>query len=98
MAAAGDLPVVLVVAGPRPPALDPLLAGVDRIVIVPPPDAAAGLEALAVAAAARLGRSTAVLRLPASGSPTGRLLASGGVMLVPSLRAASASTLGGDRG
>lgn len=98
MAAAGDLPVVLVVAGPRPPALDPLLAAVDRLVVVPPADAAEGLEDLAVAAAARLGRSTAVVRLPTTSSSPARVLASSGVALTPSLRAATTTMLGGDRG
>jgi hypothetical protein len=98
LAAAGDAPVVLVVAGPRPPALDPLLAALDRIVVVPAPDAAAGLEDLAVSSAAHLGRSTAVLRVPASASPPARALASAGLLLSPALRAATATTLGGDRG
>jgi hypothetical protein len=98
MAAAGDLPVVLVVAGPRPPALDPLLAAADRIVVVPPRDAAAGLEDLAVAAAAHLGRSTAVLRLPPGGPSPAQLLTGAGLLLTPALHAATTSTLAGDRG
>jgi hypothetical protein len=97
MAATGDVPVVLVVAGARPAALDPLLAAVDRIVVVPAADAPAGLEDLALCGAARLGRSTAVLRLPPAGSAAGRLLAAAGLALVPSLRAAAAATIGGDR-
>ncbi|HEY6758670.1 MAG TPA: hypothetical protein VI318_04245 [Baekduia sp.] len=96
IAAAGDLPVVLVVAGARPPALDPLLEAVDRIVIVPAPDALAGLEPLALDAAARLGRSTAVLRLPPSATTAGhRLLTSTGLILPPSLRAAATAALEG---
>jgi hypothetical protein len=98
MAAAGELPVVLVVAGPRPPALDPLLAALDRIVVVPPPDAATGLEDLALAAAAHLGRSTAVLRLPPGGSSPAQVLTGAGLLLTPALRAATEMTLAGDRG
>lgn len=44
LAAAGEAPVVIVLAGPRPPALDPLLAGVDRVVLVPPHDALPHVE------------------------------------------------------
>jgi hypothetical protein len=98
LAAAGEAPVTLVVAGPRPAALDGLLAAVDRVVVVPAPDAPAGLEDLAVDAAARLGRSTAVLRLPAAGSALGRALAAAGLLLVGALRAAVAETLDGGRG
>jgi hypothetical protein len=90
--------VVLVVAGPRPPALDPLLAAVDRVVVVPPSDAPDGLEDLALVAAARLGRSTAVLRLPAASSSGARVLATAGLLLAPALRAATSTTLAGDRG
>jgi hypothetical protein len=84
-AASGDAPFVLVVAGPRPPELDPLLAAADRLVVVPPPGAPDGLEPLALAAAARVGRSTGVLRLP-SITPTTRLLAATGLVLPPALR------------
>ncbi|WCB92919.1 hypothetical protein DSM104299_01619 [Baekduia alba] len=98
LAAAGDAPVVIVIAGARPPALDPLLAAVDRIVIVPPPDAPSGLEALAVDAAAHLGRSTAILRLPRTGTTANHLLAGTGLVLGPSLRAAATSALEGGHG
>jgi hypothetical protein len=98
MAAAGDLPVVLVVAGPRPPALDPLLASVDRVVVVPPTDAPSGLEALALDAAAQLGRSTAILRLPRAGGAANHLLTAGGLALAPSLRSAATSALEGRHG
>jgi hypothetical protein len=91
-AAAGDTPVVVVLAGPRTPEFDPLLAAQDRLVVVPPPDAAEGLEALALAEAARLGRATGVLRLPAGGSA--RALA-GGLLLAPALRAAAEAALDG---
>jgi hypothetical protein len=92
MAAAGQAPVVLVIAGPRPPALDPLLAAVERIVIVPPPDAPPTLESLALTAAAHLGRSTAILRLPRTSR---HLLTSTGLSLSPSLRSAATKALEG---
>jgi hypothetical protein len=98
LAAAGDLPVVLVVAGPRPAALDALLGAVDRVVVAPAPGAPAGLEDLAVADAARVGRSIAVLGLPAGGSPGARLLLSAGLGVSAALRSAADATLGGDRG
>jgi hypothetical protein len=97
LAAAGDAPLVLVLAGARPPGLDPLLATLDRLVVVPTSGAPAGLAPLAVAAAARLGRSTAVLHLPETSSATGRLIAATGHSLSPRLRAAAAAALeGGD--
>jgi hypothetical protein len=95
MAAAGDAPVVLVLAGARPPALDPLLAAVDRVVLVPPAEAPSGLEALALTAAAHLGRSTAILRLPRTGSATNHLLSATGLSLSPSLRGAATRALEG---
>jgi len=94
LAAAGEAPVVLAVAGPRPAAFDPLLATLDRLVVVPPADAPAGLEALAVDAAAHLGRAVSILRLPpATGT---RLLSATGLPLSPALRAAAAAALRGD--
>ncbi|HMJ33604.1 MAG TPA: hypothetical protein VK501_06780 [Baekduia sp.] len=95
LAAAGDAPFVVVVSGPRPPGLDPLLADLDRLIVVPPADAPAGLEHLAVLAAARLGRATGVLRLPAEGTATRRLVLSYGLLLSPALRAAAGAALRG---
>jgi hypothetical protein len=92
-AAAGDAPVVVLLAGPRPPVLDPLLAAQDRLVVVPAPDAPAGLEALAIAEAARLGRATGVLRLPAAAG--GRAVVACGLLLGPALRAAAHAALDG---
>ncbi|WP_196809136.1 hypothetical protein [Conexibacter woesei] len=91
-AASGEAPFVLVVAGPRPQDFDPLLAAADRLVVVPPPGAAEGLEVLALAAAARLGRSAGVLRLPAT-TPTTRLLAATGFVLSPALRRLATAAL-----
>jgi hypothetical protein len=95
MAAASDVPVVLVIAGPRTATFDPLLAELDRLVVVPPPEAPAALEHLAVAAAARAGRATSVLRFPSSGTAAHRLTVACGLLLSPSLRAAAESALGG---
>jgi hypothetical protein len=96
MAAAGDLPVVLTIAGPRSPAFDPLLATLDRLIVVPPSDAAAGLEHLAIDAAARLGRGAGLLRLPSTGGVAGHLLAATGLPLSPAWRTAAASALRSD--
>lgn len=96
LAAAGDLPLVLAIAGARPPAFNPLLATLDRLIVVPPSGAPAGLEPLAIDAAARLGRSASLLRLPATGTVTGRLVAATGLSLSPAWRKAAVSSLQGD--
>jgi hypothetical protein len=97
LAAAGDVPLVVVIAGPRSPAFDPLLAGLDRLIVVPAAGTAVGLERLAIDDAARLGRGVAVLRLPSTGAVTGRLLAATGLPLSPAWRQAAAAALrGGD--
>ena len=93
LATAGDLPVVLVVAGPRPPALDALLATLDRLIVIPPSDAAPGLEPLALTAAAHLGRSANLLHLPTT--TTGRLLTATGLPLSPAWRTAATAALRG---
>jgi hypothetical protein len=96
LAAVDDLPLVVLVAGPRPSALDPLLATLDRLVVVPAPDAPPGLSDLAVTAAALLGRGVARLDLP--DTPYGRLVVTTGRPLSPRLRAAATAALegGGD--
>jgi hypothetical protein len=91
-AASGEAPFVLVVGGPRPPGFDAPLAAADRLVVVPPPGAPAGLESLAVAAAARAARATGVLRLPPT-TPTTRLLAATGLVLPPCLRRLATAAL-----
>jgi hypothetical protein len=98
LAAAGDFPVVLTIAGPRSPAFDPVLAALDRLVVVPPSGAPEGLERLALGAAAHLGRSVALLRLPPTGAASGRLLTTTGLPLSPAWRKAAASALRGDDG
>jgi hypothetical protein len=97
-ATAGDTPAVLVVSGPRPDNFDPLMAALDRLIVVPSPGAPTALEHLAVDAAARIGRATGVLRLPASGAATRRLVVSCGVLLSPALRAAAEAALRGRDG
>ncbi len=97
LAAAGDIPVVFTVAGARPLAFDPLLANLDRLVVVPPSTALAGVEGLAIDEAARLGPSAGLLRRPLTGAGTGRLLAATGLPLSPVWRKAAAAALrGGD--
>jgi hypothetical protein len=91
-AAIDDVPLVLLVAGPRPPALDPLLAALDRLVLVPSPGAPPGLDDLALATAAHLGRGASLLALPET--PLARLTTSTGRALSPRLRAAARSALG----
>lgn len=95
LAAVEDTPLVLLVAGPRPEPLDPLLATLDRLVVVTPPDAPSGLTDLALGEAAALGRSATRLDLPET--PIGPLVAALGRPLSPSLRAAARAALGGDR-
>jgi hypothetical protein len=90
-----ETPLVLLVAGPRPPALDPLLAALDRLVVVTALDAPPGLGDLALDEAAALGRSVARLDLP--DTPLGPLVAATGRPFSPGLRAAATAALGGDR-
>jgi hypothetical protein len=92
-AAAGDVPVVVVVAGARPTELDPLLAAQDRVLVVPDAGAPEGLEALAVAGAARVGRATGVLRVGAATPARAAVIA--GWVLPPALRTAAAAALEG---
>jgi hypothetical protein len=97
LATAGDIPLILTVAGPRPMAFDPLLANLDRLIVVPPAGAPTGLERLAIDAAAQLGRGAAVLRLPSTGAATGRLLVATGLPFSVAWRKAAAAALrGGD--
>jgi hypothetical protein len=97
LAAAGELPLVLAVAGARSPAFDPLLAMLDRLIVVPPPEAPLGLERLAIDAATRLGRGAAVLRRPSTGALAGRLVVATGLPLSPAWRQATTAALrGGD--
>jgi hypothetical protein len=92
-AAAGGAPVVVVVAGARPAALDPLLSAQDRVIVVPEAGAPEGLEAVAVADAARVGRATGLLRLGAA-TPA-RAVVTAGWALPPALRATVGAALDG---
>jgi len=94
LATVGETPTVLVVAGARPPALDPLLATLDRLIVVPAADAPPGLAALALTAAAHLGRGAALLHLPPT--TTARLLTTTGLPLSPTLHRAATAALRGD--
>jgi hypothetical protein len=96
LAAAGDLPLVLAIAGARSPAFDPLLANLDRLIVVPPAGAPVGLESLAIDAAARLGCGAGVLRLPAGGVAGGRVLAATGLPLSLAWRKAATAALRGE--
>ena len=93
--AAADVPTVLVIAGPRSAAFDPLLADLDRLVVVPPRDAPSGLAPLALDAAALLGRSTSVLHLPPATAAAQRLTIASGLALSPALRTAAHAALEG---
>lgn len=95
LAAVDDTPLVLLVSGPRPPALDPLLATFDRLIIVTPPTAPSGLSDLALAEAAALGHSATRLDLP--DTPLGPLVATTGRPLSPRLRTEAMAALGGGR-
>ncbi|QEC47843.1 hypothetical protein FSW04_09855 [Baekduia soli] len=92
-AACGPVPIVVVLAGARPAALDPLLGAQDRVVVATVPGAADGVEALAVTGAARVARATGVLRLGAPGPA--RALTVAGWALAPALRAAAEAALDG---
>ena len=85
-------PVVLVVDGPRDPWLDGVLAEADRVVVAAPPETSSLLVRLALADAARAGRSTAHLVVPAS---AGRIVGPGGLVLPPALRRAAEAALTG---
>lgn len=92
-AAAGEVPVTVLVAGARPAELDGVLGALDRLVVVPPPGAPAALEELAVTDAARVGRAATVLRV--APSPVARALARGGLIVPPALRGPVARVLEG---
>jgi hypothetical protein len=93
MAPAADVPVVLALDGARPTELDPVLATLDRLLVCPRRDAPAGLERLAVADAARVGRATGVLRIAAGGGL--RVAAATGLVLTAGARSAVQAALDG---
>jgi hypothetical protein len=63
---APDAPLVVVLAGPRRPGFDGLLAGTDRVLIGVSPDTAPEIRELALVDAARVGRATGCLVAPTS--------------------------------
>lgn len=93
-ATAGEAAVVTVVAGPRSPALDPLLGAQDRVLVVPPEGDLHALGGLALDEAARVARAVGVLRVPALGA--GRLALRAGLVLPGSARRAALAALAGD--
>jgi hypothetical protein len=90
----GEAATVLVVAGPRGPALEDLLAGHDRILLALRTGADAEMTGLALAALERLAPSVA-LELPSS--PAAAALARSGTALVAPLRAPCLAALGAQR-
>ena len=73
----GEVPAVIVLAGPRPAAFDPFLAAAERVVLVADPDRPPGATALAAQQLARLGSAVSVM--PPVGSPVARALAGAGL-------------------
>jgi hypothetical protein len=90
--AAGRAPCVLVVAGPRPSAIESMLELQDGIVIVPPAQDAAELSALAASSLAATGLVPSVLA-PAA-SAVARMGAVTGLWLAPRSRRSLAAALG----
>ena len=90
--AAGRAPCVLVVAGPRPSAIDALLAVQDGVVIAAPEADGADLGALAASGLAESGLVPSVV--PAGVSPLTRIAAVTGLWLAPGARRALATAMG----
>ncbi|HYF27658.1 MAG TPA: hypothetical protein VD931_18090 [Baekduia sp.] len=88
-----DAPAVLVVAGPRPPSFDALLAGADRVVVATAPETPGVLVELALADAARAARATGRLELRPSAA---NAVALAGLGTPPALRRAVVAALGGE--
>ena len=91
-AVAGRAPCVLVVAGPRPSAIDALLRLQDGVVIVAPEGDAGDLGALAASSLAETGLVPSVV--PAGVSPVTRIAAVTGLWLAPAARRALAAAVG----
>lgn len=90
--AVAGAPCVLVLAGPRPAAVEDLLALQDGVVIVPPDGDDAGLAALAASSLAETGVGASVISWPLSG--LARAGAVTGVGLTPGARHALAGAIG----
>jgi hypothetical protein len=85
-AAAGDVPAVLVLGGPRPAAFDVLLAEQDRLLVLTPPGADESLGALALAGLPTSGPAGTVC--PLALGPATRALAAAGLAVPAPLRRA----------
>jgi hypothetical protein len=96
IAAADGAPTVLLLAGPRPPAFDDLLAAQDRVIVAVSAAAAEGVAELAAIDASRVGRATSILHVPSS-APA-RAIAAAGLTLPPAMRAGVAAALEGRDG
>lgn len=100
VAASGDVPAVVVLAGPRDDAADALLRDQDGVLIAVPEETDAAVPELALAGLAPLGVEACALPIPLVPSPA-RVLAASGVAVMPPLRAAVeaglASLLGEER-
>lgn len=95
LAEQSPVPAVVVVAGPRGPAFDGLLAQQDLVVLVVRPGEDPELVSIAVAELSRLGTPTAPVELPSS--PGATALARSGTALVAPLRGPLLAALRGER-
>jgi hypothetical protein len=93
-AAAGDVPVVTVLAGPRDATADALLRDQDLILVALPADGDEAVADLALDGLAPLGVPARALRLPPAPAAV-RGLAASGVAVLPPLRAAVEAALEG---
>jgi hypothetical protein len=94
--AAPDVPLVLVLCGPRPPELDGVLAALDRVIVCLDSAATDGLEEIALVDASRVGRATGVLR--AAQGLDARLAVTSGWLLSAGLRRTAEAALDGRDG
>jgi hypothetical protein len=96
LAAAGDAPAVVVLAGARDGAADAVLRDQDAVVVAVPAESDWPVAELALSGLARLGVSGRTLELPSGAAPA-RALAASGVALVPPLRGPVEAALEGVR-
>lgn len=82
-AAAADVPTVLALGGPRPPALDALLADQDLVVVATRPDDDPLMVDLVLSGLAE--RRVPARACPAPTSPLARVVATAGLPLPPAL-------------
>jgi hypothetical protein len=91
-AAAGDVPTVTVLAGPRDPAADGLLRAQEAILVAAAAEADPAVAELAVRGLEPLGVPARAIAVP-GGSAHARALAAAGVAVVPPLRSAVEAAL-----